>query len=605
LGVIGSGSFCTVFKVKSAESNDIYALKKCTTFLRTKEAMANAMNEVDIVKYLRGDSKQSEGINHVVQLHDHWLSARGQLHQLYTYYGHGTLSDVIDSNLRMNELQILQVLRQIAVGLRYVHSVGVIHLDVKPSNIFVAADWKLIIGDFGISFNVDPDHMHSDASPRKRKFRCSGDPIYIAPELMHFQANAENIDFKTDIFSLGIIMLELLLDSNMPSQGAIFQSLRQNGLDFSSLPPYQHEEKDPENTPSVDSWGSGLLRKSHTSTLSVDSDIIKELAVPQSVDSAIKSLIQSMLQKDVAKRLSAEEVISNIDDILRDEQHVLYFDQCPGLNQLKLPPVDVVAQIPAAKQGSVEVDSDDRRCSSSSPASVSCRGSQSDSCPATADKPNRSCLIGDAPDTFYHEGHLTLDDVLRRQSFAADSVRHSLLTLPSPSTEDQGLQMNLSTVFDSMDRGGCTPLSSKKKGKRRRDSLEITPFFDRKLPETPYFGRNSVRPSPVKLMLPFASMMSPLKPLTDEKEEEEVDAVDEGDEHKEKETEELDEGWDEEEEYDEYDDDEEDEENEDGDDGVDIFGIPTVSEFEGANKKKKGSKMAISFLKRCIDFGKW
>ena len=36
LGVIGSGSFCTVFKVKSAESNDIYALKKCTTFLRTK-----------------------------------------------------------------------------------------------------------------------------------------------------------------------------------------------------------------------------------------------------------------------------------------------------------------------------------------------------------------------------------------------------------------------------------------------------------------------------------------------------------------------------------------------------------------------------------------
>ena len=241
--------------------------------------MAAALNEVHIVQHLHGhrlddqkdeesapslesgpsrdpesnresespETLQSLGIDHISEFHDHWLSGRAQLHQLYTYYAHGTMEDLIRQNGALSEKQILQILRQICVGLEYVHSKGIIHLDLKPSNIFITEQYQLKIGDFGISVNVNPDESvlgpdllrsplaSSPNEKEKRKYHCSGDPIYIAPELLTFGSSIKNIDFKTDIFSLGIMLLEMLLDCKLPSQGAVFQDLRNGIIDFDAL----------------------------------------------------------------------------------------------------------------------------------------------------------------------------------------------------------------------------------------------------------------------------------------------------------------------------------------------------------------------------------
>lgn len=279
-------------------------------FLVHREATTEALNEVHIVQHLHGHSQDDQkdeesapsfesgpfsesipesapesiaeslresqspesaqclGLQHISEFHDHWISGRGQLHQLYTYYAHGTMDDLMVHNGQLNEKQMLQIIRQICIGLEYIHSKGIIHLDIKPSNIFVTKDHVLKIGDFGISVNtvptkpkdnvletdilksplatdpivdsiVDPILCYGSISPggggEERKYHCSGDPIYIAPEVLTFGSSIKSIDFKTDMFSLGIIFLELLLDCKLPSQGAVFQNLRNDIVDFDAL----------------------------------------------------------------------------------------------------------------------------------------------------------------------------------------------------------------------------------------------------------------------------------------------------------------------------------------------------------------------------------
>jgi len=246
MGVIGVGSFSQVFKVQNFETKKLYALKKITTNLNHRDAISDALNEVEIMQQLQ--QQQHQQLHpHLICLRDFWISRDQHLFELYDYYEHGTLLDFVEHNARLNHLQILEITRQVCDGLRYVHSLNIIHLDLKPSNIYVTRDFTIKIGDFGISVRVNDKEVHGDdngddddddkLSHHHNKYRYSGDPIYIAPELMNFDRNLANITHKTDIFSLGIILLELLCDINAPSQGAVFHNLRRNVVDFDVVDP--------------------------------------------------------------------------------------------------------------------------------------------------------------------------------------------------------------------------------------------------------------------------------------------------------------------------------------------------------------------------------
>jgi len=84
-------------------------------------------------------------------------------------------------------------------GLQHIHSSGVIHLDLKPANIFVTGEGKLRIGDFGMATRWPRSNSTNAASGFERE----GDREYIAAEILQGTYGPE-----ADIFSFGMIMLE-------------------------------------------------------------------------------------------------------------------------------------------------------------------------------------------------------------------------------------------------------------------------------------------------------------------------------------------------------------------------------------------------------------
>ncbi len=89
----------------------------------------------------------------------------------------------------------------IAYGLNDIHEIGVVHRDLKPANIMFLSDDRLVIADFGISKKLDDSNTHLT-----RTGEIYGTPPYMSPE----QGEEGYVDIRSDIYSAGIILFELL-----------------------------------------------------------------------------------------------------------------------------------------------------------------------------------------------------------------------------------------------------------------------------------------------------------------------------------------------------------------------------------------------------------
>ena len=111
-----------------------------------------------------------------------------------------TLRDRIRKNGRLDPATTVDYAKQIARGLLFAHRKGVVHRDVKPSNILVDEDGRLIISDFGISYSV------GRAERLTTPGMAMGTPEYMSPE----QCQGGKITELSDLYSLGIILHEML-----------------------------------------------------------------------------------------------------------------------------------------------------------------------------------------------------------------------------------------------------------------------------------------------------------------------------------------------------------------------------------------------------------
>ena len=97
--------------------------------------------------------------------------------------------------------EVLHFSTQIAKALSHAHSKGIIHMDIKPQNIILPRDGTVKIADFGIAHLEEEAVDHGDDPDE-----ALGSIHYIAPE----QARGETVDARTDIYSLGVVMYEML-----------------------------------------------------------------------------------------------------------------------------------------------------------------------------------------------------------------------------------------------------------------------------------------------------------------------------------------------------------------------------------------------------------
>ncbi len=109
------------------------------------------------------------------------------------------LRDILDDGRHLPVDQVLDLVAQVARGLAYAHENGVVHRDVKPANIMVVRDDHVKITDFGIA-------RMATSAVRTQTGMVLGSPKYMSPE----QVMGKKIDQRSDVFSLGVMLYEML-----------------------------------------------------------------------------------------------------------------------------------------------------------------------------------------------------------------------------------------------------------------------------------------------------------------------------------------------------------------------------------------------------------
>lgn len=144
------------------------------------------------------------------------------------------LRDMIAGGHQFSYKQIADIIARVANALDYAHQNGVIHRDIKPANIFIVGKQTPKVLDFGIASAsrqiTDPEASVSSVTLGER--RVLGTPSYMSPE----QTRAEMVDARSDIFSLGVVLYQLLC-GELPFKGEDIQDLLQNIEYESPVPP--------------------------------------------------------------------------------------------------------------------------------------------------------------------------------------------------------------------------------------------------------------------------------------------------------------------------------------------------------------------------------
>ena len=136
---------------------------------------------------------------HIVAIYD--TCAAGSCEAIVMELVRGqTLRDVLDSGTPVPVARAVDIGVQVADALSHAHAAGLVHRDVKPGNILLADDGRVLVADFGIAKAAEA------AADLTEVGQVVGTAKYLAPE----QVRSEEVDGRSDIYSLGIVLYELL-----------------------------------------------------------------------------------------------------------------------------------------------------------------------------------------------------------------------------------------------------------------------------------------------------------------------------------------------------------------------------------------------------------
>ena len=153
------------------------------------------------VKQLKDEAKLSIKLSHpnIMRLFNYEDDGCYQ-YLVMEYIDGGSLEDRLLKEGKLSEEYVLKILPQLCEGLDCAHKQKILHRDLKPSNIMLTKEGTIKICDFGIARQV------KDSMTRLTGIQTSGTLLYMSPE----QIRGDNIDSRSDIYSLGIVLYELL-----------------------------------------------------------------------------------------------------------------------------------------------------------------------------------------------------------------------------------------------------------------------------------------------------------------------------------------------------------------------------------------------------------
>ncbi|KAG8014150.1 Serine/threonine-protein kinase PLK3 [Nibea albiflora] len=188
--LLGKGGFARCYEMTDLTNNKMYAVKVIPQSRVSKPHQRDKItNEIELHKTLSH--------KHVVKF-SHHFEDQENIYIFLELCSRKSLAHIWKARHTLTEPEVRYYLRQIISGLKYLHSRGILHRDLKLGNFFVNENMELRLGDFGLAAKLE--------TVEQRKKTICGTPNYLAPEVLNRQGHGT----ESDVWSLGCVMYTLM-----------------------------------------------------------------------------------------------------------------------------------------------------------------------------------------------------------------------------------------------------------------------------------------------------------------------------------------------------------------------------------------------------------
>jgi serine/threonine protein kinase len=194
LGIVGAGGMGVVYRSRDIKLQRIVALKFLPSFLN---------DDVREREYFLSEARMASSLDHpnIGVIHGIEETTDGRTFIVMAFYDGLSLAQKMHG-APMNMFEAIEIASQIALGLCEAHAHQIVHRDIKPSNVMLSGAGSIRIVDFGLARAVNAETATATG--------IVGTVKYVSPE----QAMGNRIDPRTDIWSLGVVLAEMLTGTN-------------------------------------------------------------------------------------------------------------------------------------------------------------------------------------------------------------------------------------------------------------------------------------------------------------------------------------------------------------------------------------------------------
>ncbi|KAI5180791.1 hypothetical protein NEOKW01_1075 [Nematocida sp. AWRm80] len=271
--VLSAGLICSVCLKNSNTPADLPEKEKRTVVKVTKKKWITSKERQEILKEAKFMHRLRKQKN-IIQVLRAW-EENAMLFIEMSLCNEGTLKDYLKKGSVLSIQQKIDLVVQLVKGISRIHKAKIIHLDIKPENIYLHKDTKgiihLKIGDFGIS----------RAAEATTEIEFDGDRLYMAPELLQNQCT-----YASDIYSVGLVILDVFLETSIAQK---------------EMMPWNR-----------------LSQKTK-----------KDLAIKAKISPKLYALLRQMTNTDPSKRPTAQEIHKRIKILIKDKKILKDIQQTP------------------------------------------------------------------------------------------------------------------------------------------------------------------------------------------------------------------------------------------------------------------------------------